>query len=297
MRQFLALLLVSLLSVTLLASNADARRMGGGKSFGYHRSYSGPTYSPRQPSYQPAPSYRPQPAPAYQPPARSGSRWLGPLAGFAGGALLGSMLFGHGVGGFFGGGGLLGWLILIGIIWLVIRLFRGSRREEPPYQAPYQTEPEVPPYQQPQYQSYAQPQYTPAYGGGPAGGGWRPPGWNDEAFLRQAKTEFIRLQAAFDARDLNDIRQYTTPEVFGEVAMQIQEMGSQPNYTEVTQLNAEMLDVVEENGMLVASVRYSGMIKESRDEPPHPFAEIWHFERPVNQPDAPFRIAGIQQEE
>ena len=49
-----------------------------------------------------------------------------------------------------------------------------------------------------------------------------PAGFPVETFLRSAKTSFIRLQAANDRKDLNDIREYTTPEMFAEISMQLQ---------------------------------------------------------------------------
>ena len=64
-----------------------------------------------------------------------------------------------------------------------------------------------------------------------------------ESFLRSAKTSFIRLQAANDRKDLNDIREYTTPEMFAEVSMQLQERGDAPQKTDVVAVNAELLEV------------------------------------------------------
>ena len=44
--------------------------------------------------------------------------------------------------------------------------------------------------------------------------------------MRSAKTSFIRLQAANDRKDLSDVREYTTPEMFAEISMQFQERGN-----------------------------------------------------------------------
>jgi predicted lipid-binding transport protein (Tim44 family) len=55
-----------------------------------------------------------------------------------------------------------------------------------------------------------------------------PAGFDTEAFLRHAKASFIRMQAAWDRSDVNDLREFTTPEVFAELQLQIQERGGNP---------------------------------------------------------------------
>ena len=86
-----------------------------------------------------------------------------------------------------------------------------------------------------------------------------PPGFNVEGFLRQAKVSFQRLQAANDAGDINDIRDYTTPELYAEIAMQIQERGGAKQRVDVLKLDAELLEVVTEGDREIASVHFSGL--------------------------------------
>ena len=83
-------------------------------------------------------------------------------------------------------------------------------------------------------------------------------------FLRDAKTKFIRLQAAYDQKNLADIKEFTSPEVLAEIQMQFQERENASNDTEVVSLEAELLDVSNEGNLLTASVRFSGRIKENR---------------------------------
>jgi predicted lipid-binding transport protein (Tim44 family) len=123
----------------------------------------------------------------------------------------------------------------------------------------------------------------------------RPEWFDDAAFVREAKSHFIRLQAANDAADLQDIREYTTPEIFAEISLQIQERGNEPQKTEVTLLNADVIDVVTESDFITVSVRFHGMIREIANAPAEPFNEIWHIQKPANDRNAPWHIAGIQQ--
>jgi len=62
-------------------------------------------------------------------------------------------------------------------------------------------------------------------------------------FVRSGKSYFIRLQAAWDRADINDIREFTTPEMFGELRLQLQERGSAQNNTDVVKIDGELLGI------------------------------------------------------
>ncbi len=116
-----------------------------------------------------------------------------------------------------------------------------------------------------------------------------------EPFLRIAKTSFIRLQAANDAGDLDDIRDYTTPEMYAEIAMQIRDRRGEPQKTEVVNVDASIVEAAVEGDYAYASVRFWGLLREAPGENPVPFDEVWHVRRKANDPKDPWVIAGIQQ--
>jgi len=121
-----------------------------------------------------------------------------------------------------------------------------------------------------------------------------PAGFDVEGFVRQAKLNFVRMQAANDALNVEDLRNFTTPEMFAEIKMEMQERGSTPQQTDVVTLNAGLLDVAEENGQYVASVRFSGTIRETEGAAPEPFDEVWHLTKPLDGSRG-WAVAGIQQ--
>ena len=123
----------------------------------------------------------------------------------------------------------------------------------------------------------------------------RPAWFEDGPFLREAKKQFLRLQDANDRGDINDIREYVTPEMYAEISLQIQERNGRENKTEVVTLNAEIADVVTEGDLVIASVRFSGMIREEANGPAETFSEIWHIQKSQSQPNATWFISGIQQ--
>jgi predicted lipid-binding transport protein (Tim44 family) len=278
MKRFVILLTIALTSLTLLATSAEARRFGGGSSFGKQRTMSAPVQ--KTPAAAPAPGTPAQPAATPQP---AGNKWLGPLAGLAIGAGLGALFAGSGLG---GGMGSILMMILAGVaIMFVISMFR--RKQAPAMQyagagAPYGGVQE--PVQQPSSGSLA----------APVAAANIPADFPVESFLRSAKTSFIRLQAANDRKDLNDIREYTTPEMFAEVSMQLQERGDAPQKTDVVAVNADLLEVNTENDFAIASVRMSGQLRENNGAP-ESFDEIWHVQKNLKDDKSVWLLAGIQQ--
>jgi predicted lipid-binding transport protein (Tim44 family) len=123
------------------------------------------------------------------------------------------------------------------------------------------------------------------------------PGFDAEPFVRVAKTSFIRLQAANDAKDLDDIRDFTTPEMFAEISMQIRERGDEPQKTEVVMVDARVVESVVEGDYAIASVRFTGLIRENDARNPEPFDEIWHVRKNLKERNGSWLIAGIQQSE
>ncbi|WP_119287831.1 Tim44 domain-containing protein [Azohydromonas sediminis] len=119
-----------------------------------------------------------------------------------------------------------------------------------------------------------------------------PADFDREGFERIAKMIFIRMQAAHDAADLNDLRQFTTPELFASVRLDLQERGAAPNHTDVVRVDAEVLDVAQEAERQVVSVRFHGLIREEQGADAQPFDEVWHL---VKAEGANWAIAGIQQ--
>ena len=115
-----------------------------------------------------------------------------------------------------------------------------------------------------------------------------------EGFARQAKLNFIRLQTANDSANLEDLREFTTPEVYAEISMQIAERGDAPQRTDVVELNAEVIEVVEESDRYIVSVRFTGLLREDEAAAPAALDEVWHLVKPVSG-DAGWRVAGIQQ--
>lgn len=277
MKKMFSLIVALLVSLSFVATDADAKRFGGGKSIGKQRSY-----NQQQQQATPKPAQAPGSAAA---PAR-GSRWLGPLAGLAAGGLLASLFLGDG----FDGIKPMDILLFLAIAAAVFFIFRAMRRKQA------LTQPMRFASTNTGHQVALEPMAGFAGGSNqPYMAATRPAWFEDEPFIREAKVHFIRLQAAYDAADLSDIREYVTPEMFAEISLQIQERGGVAQKTEVMTVNADMLEVVTDDDKVVASVKFSGLIREEVNGPAQPFNEIWHIQKSLNGTDGKWYISGIQQ--
>jgi len=300
MKKILTLLTLAVLSFGLAAFDAEARRFGGGKSIGKQREAISPQAAPKQ-------AQTPAAAPGAA--AGGGSKWMGPLAGLAAGGLLAALF----MGGAFEGINMMDVLMLAALmaaIFFVVRMLRRPRQEHSSRPMQYSgmgagagssPTPETgaktgAPAEGPGAASASSVSSATGTAMPTTGGNANiPADFQVEPFLRNAKTSFIRLQAANDARDLSDIREYTTPEMFAEISMQINERGNEPQRTEVMSINADLLEVVTENDTAIASVRFNGQLRESPQSSPEAFDEVWHVQKNIKDPESVWLLAGIQQ--
>ena len=272
------MILVSFLSLGLVAADADAaRRLGGGSNIGSQRSIAPP--APK------APAQQAQSAPSTNPAQQqAGNKWLGPLAGLALGAGLAALFFNNGLAGALGG--ILMVLLLVAAVIFGLRLLRSKMQ---PSSTPLRfAGPEMPRIGS---------DLSSHFGGAAAATPAKrfPPGFDAEQFARHAKHNFTRLQAANDARDLSTMRDFMTPGLYSEIEAQLNATVHTPQKTEVLALDADVLEVVTEGDVYVASVRFSGKIRERIDALPESFSEVWHLEKPVNG-NTGWLISGIQQD-
>jgi predicted lipid-binding transport protein (Tim44 family) len=224
--------------------------------------------------------------------------------GILGGALLGlglGALFSHfGLGGALGGA--LGSILMIALLALAaLFIYRMFRRKDTPADAPFQgfgnpvpagATPEIGSRIEPAaFQPVQQPGTVNAAPAAPWG---VPADFDTAAFLRHAKSSFIRMQAAWDKADVNDLREFTTPEVYAELKMQIQERGANADFTDVVTIDGELLGIETIGDEYLASVKFTGMIKTAPSAAAEPFAEVWNMSKPVSGSSG-WVLAGIQQ--
>ena len=288
------LFLATLILAMTLSAQAEAARLGGGRSAGMQRNN---ISRPVTPPTQAAPQQAPQ-APVRQ----QGRAGIGAaLAGAAVGAAAGYALARSGdhasvpaqATDTSSGGVPWGWLLLLGLLTFAGFMF--LRRRERPIVDPYPETRPVPGWNDPtKLNTQGQKVYrigeNVMRNGQPAPQKM-PEGTDTAAFLRHAKASFQHLQALNSPDQLDELRKYLTPELYAALR---DEIDVNRDIADFPSLDIDLLDITEELQQVVASVRFKGLVSERVQAPVVPFEEIWHFtKQPV--PGARWLLAGIEQ--
>ena len=128
--------------------------------------------------------------------------------------------------------------------------------------------------------------------------GWGvPDGFDSESFLKAAKANFVTLQAAWDKSDISSLRSMMTDEMLGEIKTQLSEReahtGGPVNHTEVVMIDAKLLGIEDVGTDYLASVEFSGMIREDPSAGASPFREVWNMTKPKAGTSG-WLVAGVQ---
>ncbi|VTU20378.1 Tim44-like domain protein [Variovorax sp. PBL-H6] len=344
MKSLLSVLLVCALAVGSM--DADARRLGGGKSFGkqsgnvtQREASPTPPATPGAPAQSNVNSAAAKPATAA--PATAPKRpWGAMLGGLAAGLGLAWLAHSLGLGAAFGNILLIALLVLAAVVvWRIFAArsrangaqrgggfaFQGAGSPANPA-SPVQYSPNnvgndasARPWERNSAAfdaSPAQPEHAADRGGSSmagaaaASGGsligsalsgaqsWGiPVGFDTDGFLTAAKRNFVTLQDAWDRADINTLRSMMTDSMVGEIRQQLGERedhtGGQANKTEVVMLDAKLLGIEELPDAYLASVEFSGMIREDLSSGPSPFREVWNMTRPTSGSSG-WLVAGVQ---
>jgi predicted lipid-binding transport protein (Tim44 family) len=124
-----------------------------------------------------------------------------------------------------------------------------------------------------------------------------PAGFDADGFLSAAKRNFNTLQDAWDRSDISMLRSMMTDSMLSEIQAQLAEReataSGQPNKTEVLMLEAQLLGIEELPDVYMASVEFNGMIREEAHASPSPFREVWNMTK-LRQGGSGWLVAGVQ---
>lgn len=294
--RWFAMLLVagSGFAMMAVAFDAQAKRFGGGFSSGRQ---SVNVMQQRQ-AVTPSAATAPKAAgTAGAATAATGSRWLGPLAGIAAGLGLAALLSHFGL-----GGALADLLVLALIAGIALFGIRFILRALTGGLSPAAQAANVTGMQRRQYGD-EQPARAPMsglFGAGtpkveppkPVVGDWFiPADFDQQSFLEEAKKQFIAVQKAWDTMDFDGLQSRLTEELYAEYAGKMAAHGGN-NRTDVVLLNADLMGIEKLADGHLASVRFSGMIREDDNAEATSFEEAWNLYKPDGKG---WLLAGIQQ--
>jgi predicted lipid-binding transport protein (Tim44 family) len=296
----------------LISLNAEAGRLAGGRKMGRQSSNVGqqgatPPAAPAQQSAQrPAQA---APAPMAQPAPRR--PWGAMLGGLAAGLGLAWLAHSLGFGAEFGNilmFALLAMAVLAGIGWLMRR--RTASQSPQPFAVPSGSysptyspnnvgnDASARPYERSNFQPEAGGQGSMIGSALIGSQAWGvPAGFDTEGFLTACKRNFVSLQGAWDHSDLSALRAFMTDEMLSEIKTQLADRdthtGTPVNVTEVVMLDARLLGIEEGTDDYLASVEFSGMIRENPSTGPAPFREVWNMSKPKDG-SVGWLVAGVQ---
>lgn len=292
LRAFFAILLTFTFTSAITLEQAEAKRLGSGKSFGTsYKTAPAPTKSTTDSTATPA-----QQSTAAAAPARKG----GLMGGMMGGLLAGGLLAALFAGGAFEGLQLMDILIMAVLAFVIFKVVRSLRQgnamarsaPQPAYAGAGASQP-LP----------TQPASRPAFGSTAAATPFAshgvplnlPLGFSTPAFLEGAKEHYRTLQNAWNCNDLATIEEYMTPALFAELSAERAGLATAPQ-TEVLSLNAELVRGEQAFGKAEVSVRFSGHYRDAGEGVTDDFVDIWHLSRDYSVDNAPWFITGIASE-
>ncbi len=330
-KTWLIAVLVAGVAFVLAPSVSEAKRLGGAKSSGMQRSAPDKPVQQATPATPAAPAAAAVPTAGAATAAAAPKRnWMGPIAGLAAGlglaALFSHLGMGEGLANFV----MIALLAVAAffVIRLLMRRFGGGSAQnsglamagagaggrasgpvavapptrfvderpgmQQPVEAPMQRDALAPVIGSDLKPPISVPGLTPAAEVAAPAVLSLPAGFDTEAFERLAKMIFIRLQAANDTADLNDLRNFTTPELFASLRLDLQDRGDAKQHTDVVKVDAQLIDFADEAERQIVSVRFTGQMIEEAGAAASPFDEVWHLVKPTDD-SRNWAIAGIQQ--
>lgn len=313
-------------ALAVLHPMAEAKRMGGGSSMGKQstnvtqRQATPPVVPPARPAQQQNAQQnnaaaKPA-APAAAAPKKPWGAMLGGLAAGLGLAWLANSL---------GFGEAFANMLMAGLIALVVMvvigmILRARANKKPAAASPFAFQGAGTPAPAAPERVATAPQYNPEKVGNDASArpwehipgaqgsmigsglaassGWDVPAdFDADGFLEAAKRNFVTLQAAWDKGDIATLRSMMTDDMLAEIRSQLEEReaesGGAPNQTDVVMIDGKLLGIEDTGNAYMASVEFSGMIREDVSAGPSPFHEVWNMTKPKNNSSG-WLVAGLQ---
>lgn len=275
-----------ILTVSFAAPHVEAKKFGGGKSFG--KSFKTAPVKKQQP--QQTDTLKQQPT-ANQP-AKSSKKGL--MGGLLGGLLAGGLLAAF-FGGAFDGIQFMDILIIGLLVFVVFKIFkalRGSKSTPMGHREAYAgNSPQQQQAQQFRQQANAgQESYVSTDSEVPFN---LPPGFNMNAFLNGSREHYRTIQGAWNHNELGKIREYVSPALFDDLAAERAKLDGE-QHTEVMYVDAELVRADYNASMAQLSIQFSGRYKDRAEGVEEEITDVWHLERDLTKPNAPWLIVGIQ---
>ncbi|WP_299013535.1 TIM44-like domain-containing protein [uncultured Photobacterium sp.] len=119
------------------------------------------------------------------------------------------------------------------------------------------------------------------------------PGFNMNAFLNGAREHYRILQGAWNHNELETIREYVSPALLEDLMAERAKLEGE-QHTEVMYVDAELVRADYDANIAQLSVQFTGRYKDRHEGVEEEITDIWHLERDLRSSNAPWLIVGIQ---
>ncbi|MGF1716456.1 TIM44-like domain-containing protein [Photobacterium chitinilyticum] len=279
-----------ILTVSFMTPHAEAKKFGGGKSFG--KSFKTAPVKKQQPQQT---DTLKQQKPGANQAGKSSKKGL--MGGLLGGLLAGGLLAAF-FGGAFEGIQFMDILIFGLIAFVVFKLFktmRGTKRTPMGHREAYAGN-------SPQHKQHRQAASDANTGFSQQSGSAStdsdvpfnlPPGFNMNAFLNGSRDHYRIIQGAWNHNELDKIREYVSPALLNDLAAERAKLDGE-QHTEVMYVDAELVRADYDSSTAQLSIKFSGRYKDRNEGVEEDITDVWHLERDLRTPNAPWLIVGIQ---
>ena len=282
-----------IVAVSFTAPHAEAKKFGGGKSFGK--------------SFKTAPVRKQQPQQTdtigKQTPTAASSAKKGLMGGLLGGLLAGGLLAAF-FGGAFDGIQFMDILIIGVIAFVLFKIFKAMRankgtpmghRESYAGNSPRQSQQQQQQkQQQQQFRQGAAQQQSSGYESTDSEVPFNlPPNFNMNTFLNGSRDHYRVIQGAWNHNELEKIREYVSPALMADLTAERAQLSGE-QHTEVMYVDAELVRADHDANMAQLSIKFSGRYKDNAEGAEEDITDVWHLERDLRKPNAPWLIVGIQ---
>lgn len=292
MKRLLSLVALLMVSVAITPI-AEAKKFGGGKSFG--KSF----------KTAPAPKQQQQNTNTIgkdQTSKTQSSSKKGLMGGLMGGLLAGGLLAAF-FGGAFEGIQFMDILIIGLIAFFAFKLLRGVLGAKAGSMNQHRQQPAfggngAPKFEQPNVHNFEQPQTNPFQNQGGFGSQTDvphnyPPGFDQAAFINGSREHYRILQGAWNHNQLETIKEYVSPSLFEDLKSERAKLEGE-QHTDVMYVDAEIVRADYDANKAQLSLQFSGRYRDAAEGVEENIEDVWHLERDLTVPNAPWLIVGIQ---
>lgn len=292
--------LVALLMVSVaITPIAEAKKFGGGKSFG--KSF----------KTAPAPKQQQQNTNTLgkdQTTKTQSSSKKGLMGGLMGGLLAGGLLAAF-FGGAFEGIQFMDILIMGLIAYFAFKLLRGvlgakagsmnQHRQQPAFGGQASSN-SAPKFEHSNVHNFEQQGAQPQSNQGGFGFGTQtdvphnyPPGFDQAAFINGSREHYRILQGAWNHNQLETIEEYVSASLYEDLKSERSKLEGDQQ-TDVMFVDAEIVRADYDANKAQLSLQFNGRYRDQAEGIEENIEDIWHLERDLTTPNAPWLIVGIQ---